>query len=193
MAVKKYQRMRGLDEDGRFGFATIGKLDLDFAAFTLPSARTDPWSMSCILKICAVEQKLGRKHPAEVRHRDLRFTRVSGGDVGRFDLVAALSPRAASAAVRIWIPQHHYCEQMAFVIYHEGGTGSSLRVSPAFVELERDAYVNADAMVHRRGHSRQPDFTTCHRRHRKLPHDQGHRAVVDEAVAERFVRKNTAA
>lgn len=191
-AVKKYQHIRGLDEDGRVGFATIGKLDLDFAAFTLPSTRTDPWSMSCILKILCpwnknlVENVLPK---FDIVTFDSREFPVETWD-GSTWVASTFTSGGFRSGTNMGFLNTTTCEQMAFVIYHEGWHGQQPSSLTGVVELERDAYINAEQWSIDVGIPGQPDFTSnATGATESFRTTKGTETVVDEAVAERFVRQ----
>ena len=191
-AVKKYQHMRGLDEDGRVGFATIGKLDLDFAAFTLPSAKTDPWSMSCILEILCpwnknlVENVLPK---FDIVTFDLREFPVETWD-GSTWVASTFTSGGFRSGTNMGFLNTTTCEKMSFVIYHEGWHGQQPSSLTGVVEAERDAYVKAEQWSIDMGIPGQPDFTNkATGATESFRTTKGTETVVDEAVAERLVRQ----
>jgi hypothetical protein len=191
-AVKKYQHLRGLVEDGRVGFATIGALDADFPAFTLPSTKTDPWTMDCILQVLCpwnknvVENVLPTFDIVTFDSREF--------PVHTWDGTTWVESTFKSGGFRsdndMGFLNTTTCEMMAFVIYHEGWHGQQPAGMTGVVESERDAYISGEQWSIDVGIPGKKDFvdkdTGATRSFRTTKASE---PIVDEPAADTFVRQ----
>lgn len=194
-AVKTFQRAHPpLTPDGRVGFATIEALDNEFPAFALPADRSDPWTMNCILEIlCPWNRNLVENilPSFTVKTFDSREFPVETWNGSSWDTSTFTSGGFRSGSTNtIGLLNSTTCEEMAFTIYHEGWHAQKPSSLAGVVEIELDAYVNAEQWSIDVGIPGQGTFTNeATGTSENFRTTQGGETVVNEPAAETFVRQ----
>ncbi|HYH57440.1 MAG TPA: DUF4157 domain-containing protein [Anseongella sp.] len=194
-AVKEFQRRNPpLADDGKVGFATIEALNNKFAPFTLPLNRSDPWTMSCILKIlCPWNRNLVENvlPSFTVKTFDSREFPVETWNGASWDTSTFTSGGFRSRATNtIGLSNTTSCEEMSFVIYHEGWHAQQPSSLTGVVEIERDAYINAEQWSIDTGIRGQGTFTNeATGGTESFRTTRNGEEVVDETAADVFVRQ----
>ena len=191
-AVKAFQSSKGLNDVGRVGFSTIDALDKAFPSFALPAGSTSAWTMPCVLGILCpwnkhlVENVLptfniitfdSRLFPTETWYG-------ASWDAGTF------TSGGFRGGTNMGFLNTTTCEQFAFTVYHEGWHAQQPASLTGVVEVEKDAYINAEQWSISMGVPGQSftDAATGTVRDLRRTSIAGE-TIVDEAAAEALVRQ----
>ncbi len=193
-AVQAFQTREGLDPDGRVGFRTIGALDRQFPTVSLPSTRSQSWTMSCVLDILCP----WNRHMVEnvlptftIKTFDSRTFPTETWDgskwvAGTFDSGGFLSPSTNT----IGLLNTTSCEAFAFTAYHEGWHGMQASSLSTTEDQELDAYRSTEQWsidIGVPGQTFVDDSTGTSRDLRSSDPDEGQ--VVDPGAARDLVRQ----
>jgi hypothetical protein len=191
-AVKAFQRSVPLTDDGRVGFRTIGALDAAFPTVTLPANVGAPWTMPCVLKLLCpwnehlVENVLPRFNIITFDTRTFPVETWNGSNW----IPSTFTSGGFRGGNNMGFQNTVSCQEMAFVIYHEGWHGQQPAGMSGVVEMEKDAYVNAEQWSIDMGIPGQGTF-----RNRATGSTESFRTTVggetvaNESAAETFVRQ----
>jgi len=196
-AVKEFQRVHGLADDGRVGFATMNALDAEFPSFALPTDKSDPWTMPCVLGILCpwnrhlVEDVLPTFNIITFDSRD--FPRQTWNGTTWISDTFHSGGFTNAGSRRMGFLNDTTCEEMAFTIYHEGWHGQQPTSLTGVVDSERDAYINAEQWSIAMGVPGQTfDDTSTGNPSQSLRTTRAGETIVDEPAAERLVRQGYA-
>jgi hypothetical protein len=146
-AVKEFQRAHPpLNDDGRVGFQTMAALDAAFPAFTLPSTKSDPWTMPCVLQILCP----WNKHLVESVLPTFSIVTFDSREfpVERWDGASWTTDTFTSGGFRSGTSMGFLntttCEGFALTVYHEGWHGQQPGSLTGVIDVERDAYINTE-------------------------------------------------
>ncbi len=192
-AVKAFQRREGLNDDGRVEATTINALDRAFPAFTLPAQRTAPWSMSCVLSILCpwnrhlVENVLPRFNIITFNSRTFPVETWNGSMWVR----SIFHSGGFRSGTDMGFLNSTTCQQFALTVYHEGWHAQQPRGLTGVVDVERDAYINAEQWSIAAGIPGVTfsDTTRNPPRREDLRTRRSGETVVDEPATERLVRQ----
>ena len=191
-AVKEFQNRKGLVEDGRVGFKTIAALDAEFPAFSLPAKKADPWTMSCILSILCpwnknlVEKVLPKFNIITFDSRDYPVEKWDG-KTWDTDILTAGGFRSGTD---MGLLNTVTCQEMAFIIYHEGWHAQQPTSMKGTVERETSAYINAEQWSIDIGVPGKEDFdNTATGKKESFRKKSGSTTEVNEASAKTFVKQ----
>ncbi|MEX2566034.1 MAG: DUF4157 domain-containing protein [Cyclobacteriaceae bacterium] len=191
-AVKIFQTRNGLVDDGRVGFRTIGALDRAFPAITLPANVAAPWTMPCILDLlCPWNEHLVENilPTFNIITFDSRTFPVETWD-GSTWVTSTFTSGGFRGGTNMGFLNGVSCQEMAFVIYHEGWHGQQPAGLSGVVESERDAYINAEQWSIDIGIPGQGTFTNnATGSTESFRRTSGGETVVNEPAAETFVRQ----
>jgi hypothetical protein len=194
-AVEAFQTSVGFTGgavDGRVGFRTIGELDRAFPAVTLPANRAAPWTMPCILQIlCPWNQNLVENvlPTFNIVTFDSRSFPVETWDGSNWN-TSTFQSGGFRGGTNMGFLNTVSCQEMAFVIYHEGWHGQQPATMSGVVEVEKDAYINAEQWSIDIGVPGQGTFTNeATGATESFRAASGGETVVNEAAAETFVRQ----
>jgi hypothetical protein len=191
-AVKKFQKRKKLDEDGRVGFKTMAALDKEFPSFSLPADKADPWSMSCILSILCpwnkylVEKVLSTYNITTFDSREYPTEKWDGSKwvKGKMEVGGFRNSKDLGLLNKVT------CEEMAFIIYHEGWHAKQPAKLTGKVERETNAYINAEQWSIDAGVPGQNDFTNeATGKTESFRTVSGSITEVNETAAETFVKQ----
>jgi peptidoglycan hydrolase-like protein with peptidoglycan-binding domain len=144
--VKEFQRRNGLPDTGIVDSATIEKFDNSFPAVTLPSNRSDPWNMACVLQIlCAWNRHLVENvlPGFNIITFDSRTFPTETWD-GATWVPGTFTSGGFRGGTSMGFLNTTSCEEFAFTIYHEGWHGQQPSSLTGVVDTETDAYVNTE-------------------------------------------------
>jgi peptidoglycan hydrolase-like protein with peptidoglycan-binding domain len=191
-AVKAFQVSKGLNDDGRVGFSTIDALDKAFPAFALPASSTSAWTMPCVLGILCpwnkhlVENVLPTFNIITFDTRSFPTETWNGAswDAGTF------TSGGFRGGNNMGFLNTTTCEQFAFTVYHEGWHAQQPSSLTGVVEIEKDAYINAEQWSISMGIPGQTftDAATGTVTNLRTTSIAGE-TIVDEAAAEKLVRQ----
>jgi hypothetical protein len=191
-AVKKYQKSKSIPDDGIVDSVTINKLDEDFPTVSLPSNKSDPWSMPCILDIlCPWNKHLVTKvlPTFDIITFDKREFKVEkwGGAKWTSDTFTSGGFRGGK---KMGFLNSTTCEEMAFTIYHEGWHGQQPSTMTGVVEVEKSAYIAAEQFSIDIGIPGQGTFINkATSGTESFRTKKGGETVVNEPAAETFVKQ----
>jgi hypothetical protein len=191
-AVKAFQISVHLTDDGRVGFRTIGALDRAFPAVTLPANVGAAWTMPCVLDLlCPWNEHLVENvlPTFNIITFDSRTFPIETWD-GSTWVSSTFSSGGFRGGSNMGFLNAVSCQEMAFVIYHEGWHGQQPAGMTGVVESEKDAYVNAEQWSIDMGVPGQGTFTNdATGSTESFRTTSGGETVVNEPAAETFVRQ----
>jgi len=190
-AVKEFQKKKGLRDDGQVGFATIDALDKAFPAFSLPANSTAPWSMPCVLNILCP----WNKHLVENVLPGFNIITFDSRTIptetwnGTTWVASTVHSGGFTGGTNMGFLNTVTCEEFAFTIYHEGWHAQQPSSLTGVVEVEKDAYINAEQWSISVGIPGQTFENATTGNIEDLRTTQSGETVVDRPAAERLVRQ----
>jgi hypothetical protein len=193
-AVKKFQKRKKLHEDGRVGFRTIAALDKEFPAVSLPAKKSDPWTMSCILEILCgwnkylVEKVLTTYSVTTFDSREYPTEKWDGTKWVKGKMEVGGYHNKGSK--ELGLLNKVTCEEMAFIIYHEGFHALQPAKLTGRAEKEKNAYIIGEQWSIDIGLPGRSDFTNeATKKTESFRTTTGSTTEVNEAAAETFVKQ----
>lgn len=193
-AIKKFQIDSGIPNTGTIDAPTISKLDKKFQSFTLPKDKNKPWTMDCILRIlCHWNKHLVEKvMPSySVETFDSRKFNVEKWNGKKWEKSTFYSGGYRNGKKKkMGLLNTTDCEQMAFIVYHEGWHAMQGKKLKTTLEREKDAYITSEqwsidaGLKGKRFRDKSANSVEDLRQKDKAGND-----IVDDAAAERLVKQ----